>query len=310
MPRQKTTTTKKTQAKKAAPKRKTAAKKKVASTRSSIDVPKISRPRVVTKESFEEWMDAAIQHFEARRDQIKDDYDNQKKTPNSHSLYMNAVLREFEAIKGRVGKKLVAKRRSTGSHSNGALVAPCRLSKKLTSFLGVPASTRLGRAEVNRAVTAYIAFDPEKKVDTSTPAKEAAYKNKLKWVKKLNKDGKVRNLQDAEDRSVIHPDSELADLLNYKQYKRDVKAGKIKFNKKDKKTGEVKKTKQTDAVLNYAVLQHLLAPHFLKDGDVGKETVEDVAESEEDVEEVSDVDEDDDVELDDVSDADLSDSDL
>src|SRR3989344_4946807 len=85
------------------------------------EVPKIVRPRVISKVSHEEYMDSVINHFSFRRDQVKEFYDNQK-CPNACVQYMNAVLREFETMKKRVGRKLVAKRRNTGNHDNGALV--------------------------------------------------------------------------------------------------------------------------------------------------------------------------------------------
>jgi len=324
MVRAKTTTTrkapvKKAAAKKAAPKRapvkKTAGKrapaKKVATKRATkpkVEVPKIVRPRVITKESHSDYMDSVYEHFSFRRDQVAAFYDD-KRCPNACLQYMNAVLRELETMKTRVNRKLVAKRRTTGNHANGALVAPVALTKELCKFLGVPAGTELGRAEVNRAIAAYIHFDPEAKVDLSTPAKKAAYKNKLMWVKKLNKNGAVRNLQDEEKHSIIHPDAKLGALLNVKQYRKDVRAGRVVFKRKNRETGDVDEVVQDSDEINYSVLQHLLRVHFLsskkkaprRDEEEDDLEEEDLSEDMEVEEDDVDEEEDDDIELEDLS---------
>jgi chromatin remodeling complex protein RSC6 len=217
----------------------------------------------MNSETFQEYMDSVTTLFEFRRDHLKTLYE-EKKCPNSAVQYMNQALREFEIMKKRVGKKLVAKRR-TGGNTNGALVAPIPISEELTKFLGVKTGTRLGRSEVNRAITAYIQFNPDKKPVLDTPTREAAYKNKLMWVKKLNSDGKVRNLQDPSGKNVIIPDEALSKLLRYKDYVKAVKAGKVEFNHTDPKTRQVSKVVQKDPKLTYSVLQHLLRVHFLKD---------------------------------------------
>lgn len=281
----KKTTTKKGGKKAKATKKAPAKAKKT----TKVEVAKISRPRVMNKQTFEEYMDSVIAHFEGRRDQVKEFYED-KKCPNACVQYQNAFLRELEIIKKRVSKKLVAKRRNTGNHNNGALVAPRPISKELAKFLGVPANKKLGRAEVNRAITAYIHFDPKKKVDTSTPAKKAAHKNKLKWVASLNPKGEARNLQDAENRSVINPDKKLSKLLGYDDYVKRVKKGKVVWNRKV--DGEQTKVVETDPKLNYSVLQHLLAKHFFKneDGD-DAEVVVSEEEATEEIEEVEEIDE-------------------
>lgn len=321
MVRAKTTTTKKTApkrapAKKAAPKRAPAKKaatkrapaKKAATKRATkpkVEVPKIVRPRVITKESHSDYMDSVYEHFSFRRDQVAAFYDD-KRCPNACLQYMNAILRELETMKTRVNRKLVAKRRNTGNHTNGALVAPVPLSKELCKFLGVPVGTELGRAEVNRAIAAYIHFDPDAKVDLSTPAKKAAYKNKLMWVKKLNKNGAVRNLQDDTKKSIIVPDAKLGALLNIKKYRKDVRAGRISFKRKNRETGEVEEVVQDSDEVNYSVLQHLLRVHFPKQegkaprraARVEDDEVDEEIEEEDDDEEV---DEDDEMEVEDLS---------
>lgn len=244
------------------------------------EIPKIVHPRVINKVSFDEYMDSFINNIEYRRNVVKQLYE-EKKCPNACVLHLNAVLKEVEAMKKRVGKRIITKRRNTGNHGRGALVAPCLISDELAKFLGVKSGTRMGRAEVNRAVTAYIHWDPETPVpeepEKSDPEYEEKhrkvlnFKNKTQWAKKLNKDGKVRNLQDPETKSIILPDAALAKLLKYKEYQKAVKAGKIQFNQTDPETKEKRKVVREDDILTYSVLQHLLARHFIKDDSPAEE---------------------------------------
>lgn len=256
------------------------------------DLPKIVRPRVFNKDSFEEYIDSFVTNVEYRRDVVKQLYDD-KKCPNACVLHLNAILKEIGTMKKRVGKRIITKRRNNGNHERGALVAPRLISDELAKFLGVKPGTRMGRDEVNRAVTAYIHYDPAKKLaDPKTPEEEKSRKNKAMWVKKLNKDGKVRNLQDATKRSIIHPDAALSKLLKYKEYQKLFKKGEVVFNRTDKETGTVSKQAPVTDELNYSVLQHLLAPHFIKDDEPVETPEEPVADS--DDEDASDVEEDDD----------------
>lgn len=249
-------------------------KPKKAGVKKVSDVPKIVHPRVINKVSFDEYMDSFINNVEYRRNVVKQLYE-EKKCPNACVLHLNAVLKEIEAMKKRVGKRIITKRRNTGNHGRGALVAPCLISDELAKFLGVKSGTRMGRAEVNRAVTSYIHWDPETPVpeepEKSDPDYEEKhrkvlnFKNKTQWAKKLNKDGKVRNLQDPKTKSIIIPDAALVKLLKYKEYQKAVKAGKILFNQTDPETKEKSKVVREDDILTYSVLQHLLARHFIKD---------------------------------------------
>lgn len=140
---------------------------------------------------------------------------------------------------------------STSATRQGGIMIKYQISGELADFLKVPKDTKLSRVETTRAICIYSHLKENEKREEMA-----------RWLY-LNPEGK-RNLQNQMDHKSILPDKALSKLLRYDQYKKDVKAGKIFKNVKDKETGKVLQVKMTDDMLYYWVIQKLVGVHFLK----------------------------------------------
>ncbi len=128
---------------------------------------------------------------------------------------------------------------------------PCHIDEKLRTFLQLEPDATPTRHEIRNALDVYIKFNPND-----------ARENMQKWSY-LNPDGD-RNLQDPTIRSVIHPDTQLADLLNYRDYVDRVHQGQVKGKRRNPETGLRCEVVITDDSLTYCVVQQLIQCHILK----------------------------------------------
>lgn len=140
-------------------------------------------------------------------------------------------------------------KRTGGTPRSGGFNIKYSISPELAAFLQVDPDTKLSRVQCTRAVCVWSRL----KDDESRP-------EMLEWAY-LNKNGE-RNLQDPKDKKRIIPDKALSKLLDYKQYQKDVAAGKITTERKDKKTGKVRTVKVTDDSLHYFTIQSLISKHL------------------------------------------------
>lgn len=174
---------------------------------------------------------------------------------------------------------------------------PWPISDELCDFLMLPHGSCISRAELNRAILAYIRFIPspgfkfdgyltikqcicsphidedvaeeERKCplcDDETEREKAATNDKINtqvWGNKLTPG--ARNLQSTKrDNKCIEPDEKLSKLLRYDEYVADIKSGKITSSRRNKTTGEIEKVTVTDPSLTYFVLPRLLVRHFVR----------------------------------------------
>lgn len=227
-------------------------KAKKASKKSNIPV--ITRPRGLTHENFEKYMASISANLDYRLNELETLHSDGK-CPHKAVQHLRSVQREYQYIAKRFAP-LTKRRRKQVDKTNNILMKKVNVSPKLAAFLKLKKGETVSRSECNTAITMYINIKDLKVVEPE----------KKKWVQRMNPGGK-RNLQDPENGSVIHPDKALADLLDYGTYQKLVKAGKKVWKRKDKETKEVHEVVEENDQLTYAVVQHLLAPHFLK-GDV------------------------------------------
>jgi chromatin remodeling complex protein RSC6 len=117
------------------------------------------------------------------------------------------------------------------------------ISDELAAFLHLHEKIA-SRADVQRALSAYIHLDPEEEREEI-----------LKW-RHLNEDD--RDLRDPEDRRIIIPDKRMRKLLHYREYQSAVAEGEITINRK----GE--RVVVEDDRLRYWVIMKLVQRHFAK----------------------------------------------
>lgn len=213
------------------------------------NIPAIKRPRSITTDSWTEYMVSVHVNLEHRIGELEEMHDA-KKCPHKAIQHLRACLKECEYMQKRIMPVIKPKRKQTDKKNN-ILMKKTAVSPALAKFLKLDKNEQVSRSEVNTAITMYINV---KDVD-AVPAE------KKKWLKRMNPDGK-RNLQSSDNGAVIVPDKALSTLLDYPAYQKKVKAGKQVWNRKDKETGERKPKVEDNDQLTYAVVQHLLAPHF------------------------------------------------
>lgn len=219
---------------------------KKAATPQNAVVEKTPRKRV-TYESH-------MKDFDSVLEQINEAIENKSKEGGTGVRELKSIRKAVEKLQ-KDTKKIAAKRPRNNTNSKNkksGFSYKCRISKDLADFLHVTPDTTMTRKEVTNAMCAYVHVkDNEKREEM------------LEWGKKMNPGGK-RNLQDPNDGMVILPDKPLAKLLNYDQYKKDVKAGKVETKRINKETRMVEMVTVEDPVLKYCTMQKLLSPHFLE----------------------------------------------
>lgn len=145
---------------------------------------------------------------------------------------------------------------STRKNVASGITKRFQISKELAAFLKVPEGTELSRVEATNGICVYAHLNQDEKRESM-----------LRW-KNLNP-GCKRNLQNPKDKKAIVPDAELTKLLRFNQYKKDVKAGKIKIKSKDKTTGKKEERVVTSDTMYYYVIQKLIGVHFLVEDEEG-----------------------------------------
>lgn len=217
------------------------------------NIPTITRPRGLTQDSFEKYMDSAVSNAEYRLAELEKMH-SEGRCPHKAVQHMRSVLKEYAYMSKRF-LPLTKKKRKQVDKSNNILMKKVSVSPDLSKFLKLKKGERVSRSEVNTAVTMYINIKDLK----------AVAPEKKKWVNRMNPGGK-RCLQDEEHHNIIVPDKALSSLLNYPAYQKKVKAGKQVWRRKNKETGEYEDMVEDNDRLTYSVVQHLLAPHFPKGG--------------------------------------------
>lgn len=126
---------------------------------------------------------------------------------------------------------------------------PCEISPELRKFLKLKNGDSVTRRDVTNALCVYVNLkDGEQR------------ESMLKWAH-LNSNG--RDLRDEEYKMRIVPDKALANLLNYSQYRKDVKAGKILKERTDEEGQSVMEA-ETDDSLYFRTIQKLIQSHIRK----------------------------------------------
>ena len=245
------------------------------------NIPVIKRPRGLTSENFEQYMASVQANLEYRLNELEALHADGC-CPHKAVQHLRSVQREYTYIQKRFAP-LTKRRRKQVDKSNNILMKNTEVSPKLATFLKLKKGELVSRSACNTAITMYINIK-----DVNAVAAD-----KKKWVARMNPGGK-RNLQDSDVGSIIHPDKALSELLEYPAYQKRVKAGKQVWHRRDKETNEPVDVVETDDKLTYAVVQHLLAPHFPKSGVAAKPVrkVEPVEASEESAAEEENVDSD------------------
>lgn len=147
---------------------------------------------------------------------------------------------------------------SMRKNTTSGIAIQYQISEELADFLQVPKDTRLSRIDATRGICAYAHWKEDEKREEM-----------LRW-KHLNPEGK-RNLQNPHDKKVIIPDKKLSKLLNYSDYKKAVKDGKVYKKVKDADSRKEILVKMDSDLLYYWVVQKLLTRCFLKDDAVSNE---------------------------------------
>lgn len=159
--------------------------------------------------------------------------------------FLRKIRKRVEITKKHV-PKVKRKSQLNRDPTKSGFVIPYPISKELSEFLNVDPNSKLSRDDVQCAISAYIHIAP-------TESREKI----CRW-EYLNKE--KRDLRNIKNKRIVNPDDKLSSLLNYEQYKKDVKNGLITI--KQKKSGDI--IPIIDDSLQYYVIMRLIQPHFKK----------------------------------------------
>lgn len=213
------------------------------------NLPVIKRPRSITQDTFAEYINSTMVNVDYRLSELAALHENGK-CPYKAIQHLKSLQHELQYLSNRIAP-LIKPRRKQVDKANNILMKKVNVSPTLAKFLQLGKNEQVSRSECNAAVTMYINV---KDMDAVLPERQ-------KWLKRMNPKGE-RSLQSKQNGSVIEPDKALSDLLDYPAYQKRVAAGKHFWNRVNKVTGLKEKVQETDDRLTYAVVQHLLAPHF------------------------------------------------
>ncbi len=195
----------------------------------------------ITTESVTGELDSIIKFIDKEIDKRRKSLDKNKGTKA-----LRSIRKRVEESKKHVAKiKRGSRSGIPRDTSKSGLLLKYNVTPELANFLHIDRDEKLSRSDVQCALSAYINLDPDEKRDRI-----------MRW-KHLNENH--RDLRDNQNRRIINPDKPLSQLLNYEQYKKDVKNKIIFIN--NKKAGE--KVVVTDDRLQYYVIMRLIQKHFV-----------------------------------------------
>nr|QBK85489.1 MAG: SWIB/MDM2 domain-containing protein [Marseillevirus LCMAC101] len=193
-----------------------------------------------------------LEKYDKLLELLNEHIDHLRKNKEPGSRVFTTIRKAVRELHKEAPKIANSRRKPISNNQNkvSGFVLQCQLSPELTDFLQVNHDTTLCRRDVTNAICVYSHLKPDEERE-----------HMLRW-EYLNPKGK-RNLQNPKERMAIVPDSSLAKLLRYNKYKKDVKAGHITKNVKDKKTQLTTTVTVTEPTLYYWVIQKLLSVHYV-----------------------------------------------
>ncbi len=193
-----------------------------------------------------------LEKYDKLLELLNEHIDHLRKNKEPGSRVFTTIRKAVRELHKEAPKIANSRRKSVTNNQNkvSGFVLQCQLTPELEDFLHVDRDTTLCRRDVTNAICVYSHLKP----DEVRP-------HMLRW-EYLNPKGK-RNLQNPKERMAIVPDSTLAKLLRYNKYKKDVKAGLVTKNVKDKKTRVTTTVTVTEPTLYYWVIQKLLSVHYV-----------------------------------------------
>lgn len=180
--------------------------------------------------------------------------------------FLQKTRKQLKTLKKQVPR--VRKNQPSTHQRVSGFGLPCRIDETLRAFLKLDADATPTRHEIRDALSVYIKFNPADK------------RPKMQRWSYLNPQGE-RNLQDDTLRSVIHPDSQLSELLNYREYMERVQRGEVKGKRKDPETGQRHEVTIHSEDLTYCVVQQLFQQRILETLPPPKEKEESAADGDE-----------------------------
>lgn len=189
-----------------------------------------------------------IGHYNQLIESLEKDIEQKKRTRTDGVRSLQKYRNQLIQMKKDVPKVIKDTRKRSYTGISG-LNIPCSISKELATFLSVPASKKLTRSDVMRALCAYINIKPDEDRESV-----------LEWKYLFN----GKSLQNPKNRKEILPDKKLSKLLRYDQYVRDVKAGRVTKKVFNKELFKKEVVPETDHSLKYVTIQKLVTRHLTK----------------------------------------------
>jgi len=207
--------------------------------------PKTRKPK--TKPTLE----SHLKRYDDIIEFVKTEIDRKKTNSEPGVRPLQRIGKELKSMRSEVPR--ISKKRGYRKNSDNRVsgfTLECEISGELRKFLGLKPKDKVTRRDVTNALCVYVHLKDNEKRE-----------GMLRWAH-LNKDD--RDLRDETNKMHIVPDKNLAKLLNYNQYKKDVKSGKITSTSTNKETGEVTENVVSDDGLYYRTMQQLIQVHIPK----------------------------------------------
>ncbi len=215
----------------------------------TVDLEKESKTRSPRRKIT---IETHLEKYDKLLELLNEHIDHLRKNKEPGSRVFTTIRKAVRELHKEAPKIANSRRKSTTNNQNkvSGFVLQCQLTPELSDFLQIDRDTTLCRRDVTNAICVYSHLKPDE-----------SREHMLRW-EYLNPKGK-RNLQNPKERMAIVPDSSLSKLLRYNKYKKDVKAGLVTKNVKDKKTRVTTTVTVTEPTLYYWVIQKLLSVHYL-----------------------------------------------
>jgi hypothetical protein len=196
-------------------------------------------------------LETHLQKYEVLRNILDNEIEKRSRQREPGVKILRTVRKKVIELQKEAPKIARRKRLMTEAQKRSSgFLKECEITDELRKFMKLSPDEYPSRIDITNAICAYIHIKPDEKRE-----------NILRW-KHLNKVD--RNLQDPINKRIIVPDKKLSSLLKYKQYKKDVRSGKIIKSVKDKTTGKVDERIVIDDSLYYSVVQKLIQSPIIR----------------------------------------------